>query len=78
VFAKAVRLATKGLLWSRHVDFSERNRTGTVNHGEYCAPANTLLPPEDGVKCCSRSTRSLSTTEAVAAAAAGETLVACR
>lgn len=77
-FAKAIRLATKGLMWSRRIDFNERNSTGTVNHAEYCAPANALLPPEDGGKCCSRATRGLNATETAAAAAAHESLVACR
>lgn len=78
LFAKAIRLATKGLMWSRRVDFSERNPTGTVNHPLYCAPANTLLSPGDGAKCCSRATRSLNAVETAAALAAGEPLVACR
>jgi len=77
-FAKAIRLATKGLLWARRIDFNETNSTGIVNHAEYCAAANTLVPPEDASKCCSRATRALDTTEAVAALAAGETLRACR
>lgn len=77
-FGKALRLVAKGLFWSRRIDFSERNPTGTVNHGEYCAPAGTLLPPEDGPKCCSRATRGLDAAEGAAAAAAGETLAACR
>lgn len=78
LFAKAIRLATKGLMWSRRIDFNERNPTGTVNHAEYCAPANALLPPGDGAKCCSRATRSLNAAETAAAAAAHESLVACR
>jgi hypothetical protein len=65
-------------MWSRRIDFSERNATGVVNHAEYCAPANTLLPPEDASKCCSRTTRALNAAESVAAAAAVESLVACR
>ncbi len=77
-FAKAVRLAAKGLFWSRRIDFNERNRTGTVVFAEYCAPANALVPPADGVKCCSRATRALNAAEAAAAVAAGESLVACR
>ena len=75
---KALRLVSKGLNWRRNVDFSRGNTTGTVEFNLYCAPANTLLPPADGNKCCSRQTRSLTTTETVAALAAGETLVACR
>ncbi|MBE7418840.1 MAG: carboxypeptidase regulatory-like domain-containing protein [Ideonella sp.] len=75
---KAVRLTTKGLSWSRAVDFSRGNRTGTVEFALYCAPANTLVPPEDGSKCCSRQTRALNVGERAAALAAGETLLACR
>lgn len=78
LFAKAIRLARKGLMWSRRIDFNERNPTGTVNHAEYCAPANALLSPGDGAKCCSRATRALNAAEATAAAAADEPLVACR
>ena len=79
LFAKAIRLATKGLMWSRHVDFNERNPTGIVNHAEYCAPANTLLPPEDAAKCCSRATRPVHPgAEAAAELAAGEPLSVCR
>lgn len=78
LFGKAIRLATKGLMWSRPVDFAERNPTGTVNHALYCAPSNTLVPPEDGAKCCSRATRALNGVEAATAVAAGETLRACR
>jgi hypothetical protein len=77
-FAKAARLASKGLMWSRRIDFSERNSTGTVVHAEYCAPTNSLIPLEDGPKCCSRATRALNLAEEAAAVAAGETLVACR
>ena len=75
---KAVRLTTKGLSWSRSVDFTRGNRTGTVEFTLYCAPANTLVPPEDGNKCCSGQTRALTATEAAAALAARETLRACR
>ena len=75
---KAVRLVQKGLNWKRNVDFARVNNTGTVEFNLYCAPANSLVPPNDGAKCCSRLTRVLNTTEAVAAAAARETLVACR
>jgi len=78
LFAKAIRLATKGIMWSRRIDFNERNPTGTVNHAEYCAPANTLLSPGDAAKCCSRATRALNAAEVAAASAAGETLAACR
>ncbi len=77
-FAKAARLAAKGIFWSRRIDFSERNSTGRVVFAEYCAPANSLLPPGDVSKCCSGSTRALNAAETAAAAAAGETLVACR
>lgn len=77
-FAKAARLAAKGIFWSRRIDFSERNSTGRVVFAEYCAPPNSLLPPGDVAKCCSGSTRALNAAEAAAAAAAGETLVACR
>lgn len=74
---KALRLVRKGLNWKRDVDFSRGNATGSVEFAIYCAPANTLVPPEDGRRCCSRRTRALRPAEAVAAAAAGETLVAC-
>ena len=78
-FAKAILLATKGLMWSRRIDFNERNATGTVNHAEYCAPANTLLPPEDQAKCCSRATRAVNPgAEAAAEVAVGGTLRVCR
>src|SRR5262249_60272386 len=75
---RAGGLGRGGPSWPRHIDFAERNSTGTVVHAEYCAPANTLLPPEDGAKCCSRATRVLTATETAAAAAALETLRACR
>jgi hypothetical protein len=78
-FAKAILLAGKGLMWSRRVDFNERNPTGVVNHAEYCAPANTLLPPEDGAKCCSRATRPVDAgAEAAAELVTGLTLRVCR
>jgi hypothetical protein len=75
---KAVRLAGKGLFWKRTVDFSRGNTSGTVEFPLYCAPGDYLVPPEDADKCCSRQTRALNAVEAVAAAAAGETLRACR
>ncbi|MFO1267995.1 MAG: carboxypeptidase-like regulatory domain-containing protein [Rubrivivax sp.] len=75
---KAVRLTTRGLSWSRTVDFARGNRTGTVEFALYCAPANALVPPEDGNKCCSGQTRALNAAEAAAALAAMETLRACR
>jgi hypothetical protein len=75
---KAVRLTTKGLSWRRTVDFNRSNRSGTVEFALYCAPANTLLPPEDANKCCSGQTRALNATEAAAALAALEPLRACR
>lgn len=75
---KAVRLTTKGLSWTRNVDFARGNATGIVEFALFCAPANSLLPPEDANKCCSRQTRALNATEAVAARAANETLLACR
>ncbi len=53
----------EGLMWSRRIDFNERNPTGTVNHAEYCAPANALLSPGDAAKCCSRATRGLNAAE---------------
>ena len=75
---KALRLVSKGLSWRRNVDFSRGNSTGTVEFNLYCAPANSLLPPADAAKCCSRLTRALNDAEAVAAEAVGETLAACR
>ena len=78
LFAKAIRLATKGLMWSRRIDFTERNPTGIVDHAKYCAPANSLLPPNDQAKCCSFATRDLNAAESAAAFAAGESLKACR
>ena len=75
---RALRLVSKGLSWGRNVDFSRGNTTGTVEFNLYCAPANTLLPPGDAAKCCSRQTRGLTISEAAAALAASETLVACR
>lgn len=75
---KAVRLTTRGLSWSRTVDFARGNRTGSVEFALYCAPANALVPPEDGNKCCSGQTRALNAAEAAAALAAMETLRACR
>ncbi len=75
---KAVRLTSKGLSWSRAVDFNRGNSTGTVEFALYCAAANTFVPPEDGNKCCSRQTRALNTAEALTAAPALEPLVACR
>lgn len=75
---KAVRLTRKGLFWRRTVDFSRGNSSGTVEFPLYCAPTNSLVLAEDQNKCCSGQTRALNTTEAVAAAVAGETLRACR
>lgn len=75
---KAVRLTTKGLSWRRGVDFDRGNRSGSVEFALYCAPANALVPPEDGNKCCSGQTRALNATETAAALAARELLRACR
>jgi hypothetical protein len=75
---KAVRLFTKGLMWSREVDFNRPNRTGIVEFNLYCAPKGALVPPGDANKCCSRRTRALTPTEAAASAASGETLLACQ
>jgi len=75
---KAVRLTTKGLSWARRVDFARGNRSGTVEFTLYCAPPGTLLPPEDGDKCCSRLTRPLAGAELAVAVAAQEPLRACR
>lgn len=75
---KAVRLTRKGLFWSRPVDFTRGNRSGTVEFALYCAPANAWVPPEDAAKCCSGQTRALNATEATTALAAGEALRACR
>jgi hypothetical protein len=74
----AVRLTSKGLNWSRSVDFDRTNSTGTVEFALYCAPANALLPPGDAAMCCSRQTRALNVAEAAAALAANEQLAACR
>ena len=65
-------------MWSRRIDFTEKNPTGIVDHAKYCAPANTLLPPNDQFKCCSFATRDPNAAESAAALAAGETLKACR
>jgi hypothetical protein len=75
---KAVRLTTKGLNWTRQVDFFRANATGTVEHSQYCAPRDTLVPPADAPKCCARDTRALSTAETALASATGESLRACR
>ncbi len=75
---KAVRLTSKGLSWSRAVDFTRGNSTGTVEFALYCAAANTWVPPEDANKCCSGQTRLLSAAEAATALAAMEPLRACR
>lgn len=75
---KAVRLTTKGLSWRRPVDFARGNRSGTVEFALYCAPANTLLPPDDANKCCSGQTRDLSAPERAYADSIFETLRACR
>jgi hypothetical protein len=60
------------------VDFSRGNSSGTVEFPLYCAPENSLVPPEDADKCCSGQTRGLSAAETVVAAAAGEAVIACR
>ncbi|MEO8218046.1 MAG: carboxypeptidase-like regulatory domain-containing protein [Acidobacteriota bacterium] len=75
---KALRLVGKGLMWKRNINFQTGNTTGTVAFNLYCAPANTLVNPEDTVKCCSRIVRALTLAENAAAAAASETLRACR
>ncbi len=75
---KAVRLTRKGLSWRRPVNFARGNRSGTVEFALYCAPANSLVPPEDAAKCCAGGTRALNAAETAAARAAGETLRACR
>lgn len=77
-FDKAVRQVSKGIFWKRNVDFGRNNTTGRVEFTLYCAPRDTLISPGDGPLCCSRSTRPLTATESVAAAAAREPLVACR
>ncbi len=74
---KALRLVGKGLSWKRPVDFSRGNSTGRVDFQIYCAPRSTLLPPEDGRRCCSGRTRALTPAEAAASVATGESLVAC-
>lgn len=75
---KAVRLTTKGLSWSRQVDFSRGNATGQVEHALFCAPTGSLLPPEDVGKCCTRTARALNTAEQAMAAAKFENLRACQ
>lgn len=75
---KAVRLTTKGLSWTRSIDFSRANATGSVIHSLYCAPANALVPPGDAAKCCSRATRALSVTEQAVASLKSESLRACQ
>lgn len=75
---KALRLVGKGLNWRRTVDFNRVNSTGTVEFNLYCAPANTLVTPADGQKCCSRATRALTPAEAAVSVATRETLTACR
>ena len=75
---KAVRLVGKGINWRRNVDFTRVNTTGTVEFNLYCAPRNTLLPPPDSAKCCSRLTRALNVSEMAAAVATLETLAACQ
>ncbi len=75
---KAVRLTTKGLSWTRQVDFSRGNATGQVEHALFCAPSGTLVPPEDAGKCCSRSTRGLGVAERAIAESKLETLRACQ
>ncbi|MBK9572332.1 MAG: carboxypeptidase regulatory-like domain-containing protein [Rhodoferax sp.] len=75
---KAVRLTRKGLSWSRSVDFTRGNRTGSVEFSLFCAPANTWVPPEDANKCCSGQTRALNATEAARALPAMEPLRACQ
>ena len=77
-FDKAVRQVSKGIFWKRNVDFGRNNTTGRVEFTLYCAPRDTLVSPEDASLCCSRSTRPLTATESVTAAAAREPLVACR
>jgi len=75
---KAVRLAAKKLFWMRAVDFSLANTSGTVEFEIYCAPGNSLVPPEDARKCCSGQTRPLNFAESAVAIKSGETLSACR
>jgi hypothetical protein len=74
---KAVRLTTKGLSWTRTVDFSRANSSGVVEHTLYCAPEGTLVPPDDASKCCSGQSRALTAAEQVAVAAKMETLRVC-
>ena len=75
---KALRLVTKGLNWRRDVNFQTGNTTGTVVFNIYCAPANTLLPPVDVSRCCSRQSRALTAAESAVATVTFETLVACQ
>lgn len=75
---KAVLLTTRGLSWIRQVDFTHANATGTVEHALYCAPPDTLVPPPDGAKCCSRSVRALTPMERPIEVAKGLSLRACR
>jgi hypothetical protein len=74
---KALRLTSKGIYWRRSIDFSRGNSTGRVEFNLYCAPRNTLLPPEDSRRCCSGRTRPLTATETAASVAARESLLAC-
>lgn len=75
---KALRLVIKGLNWQRDVNFQSGNTTGTVVFNQYCAPVDTLLPPADAQRCCSRLSRALTAAESGIAALKFETLVACR
>lgn len=74
---KALRLTGKGLFWPRQVDFARGNSTGTVEHELYCAPRGAFVPPEDTLKCCTRTSRLLTTAEQAAAAGLSEPLRAC-
>jgi hypothetical protein len=75
---KALRLTGKGLMWQRSINFAEGNTTGRVDFAKYCAPANALLNPADANRCCAGSARALTSAEAAASVATGESLVACR
>ncbi len=54
---KAVAHWVGGLNWWRDVNFRKANTTGVVVHGDYCAPAGTIILAADARKCCSRSAR---------------------
>ncbi|MCZ8195602.1 MAG: hypothetical protein O9253_00880 [Aquidulcibacter sp.] len=58
----AQRMATPWR-WKRDVDYSKDNRTGIVNHADYCAVSGTFMSSDDAEYCCSRSLRDLNDNE---------------